>query len=45
MGIRNGKQFLAMLDDAREVWLDGKRVESVADWIERASLLPSRTSM
>ena len=30
MGIRNGKQFLAMLGDTREVWLDGKRVESVA---------------
>ncbi len=31
MGIRSGKEFLAMLGDGREIWLDGKKVESVAD--------------
>ena len=30
-GVRSGAEYLAGLDDGRDVWLEGKRVTNVAE--------------
>ena len=45
MGIRTGAQFLAGLQDGREVWYDGKRVANVADFPPFAAAVRSTANL
>lgn len=45
MGIRTGAQFIAGLQDGREVWYDGKRVEDVAHFPPFAAAVRSTATL
>lgn len=45
MGIRTGRDYIAGLRDAREVWYDGERVEDVTEFPEFADAVGSIASL